>query len=72
MWAGRGAHLPFMTGGELPGRLVGAGPGGHGEVLRGNRGDAAGVEPGSSFVERIAVNTGTAPVLPVLACLQRG
>jgi hypothetical protein len=32
-------------------------------VLRGNRGDAAGAELGSSFVERIAVNTGTVPVL---------
>ena len=38
--------------------------GGHGEVLRGNRGDAAGTELGSSFVERITVNTGTALVLP--------
>ncbi len=35
------------------------------KVLRGNRGDAAGAELGSSFVERIAVNTGT---VPVLAC----
>jgi hypothetical protein len=35
-------------------------------MLRGSRGDAAGVEPGSSFVERIAVNTGTVPVLPRL------
>ena len=34
-------------------------------MLRGNRGDAAGAELGSSFVERIAVNTGT---VPVLAC----
>jgi hypothetical protein len=34
--------------------------GGHGEVLRGNRGDAAGTESGSSFI----VNTGTVPVLP--------
>jgi hypothetical protein len=33
-------------------------------VLRGSRGDAAGAELGSSFVERIAVNTGTVPVLP--------
>jgi len=33
-------------------------------VLRGSRGDAAGAELGSSFVERIAVNTGTVPVCP--------
>jgi hypothetical protein len=33
-------------------------------VLRGSRGDAAGIELGSSFVERIAVNTGTVPVCP--------
>ena len=63
--AGRGAHPLFMTGGELPGRLVGVGSGGHGDVLRGNCGDAAGAELGSSFVERIAVNTGTVPVCPV-------
>jgi len=36
-------------------------------VLRGNRGDAAGTELGSSFVERITVNTGTASVLPAPA-----
>ena len=39
-------------------------PGDHGEVLRGSRGEAAGTESGSSFVERITVNTGTVPVLP--------
>jgi hypothetical protein len=39
-------------------------PGDHGEVLRGSRDDAAGTESGSSFVERITVNTGTVPVLP--------
>ena len=33
-------------------------------MLRGSRGDAAGTELGSSFVERITVNTGTVPVLP--------
>lgn len=33
-------------------------------MLRGSRGDAAGIELGSSLVERIAVNTGTVPVLP--------
>jgi hypothetical protein len=50
--------------GELPGRRVGVGPGGHGDVLRGSRGEAAGIELGSSFVERITVNVGTALVLP--------
>src|ERR1700722_13765069 len=64
MGAGRGAYLPFH-GGELPGRHAGAGPGGHGEVLRGNRGEAAGAELGSSSAERITVNAGTVPVLPV-------
>src|SRR6516165_10316354 len=42
---------------------MGGSAGGHGEVLRGSRGEAAGTKPGSSFVERIAVNTGTVPVL---------
>src|ERR1700729_4508413 len=42
-------------------------PGDHGEVLRGSRGDAAGTEPGSSFAERITVNTGTVPVPPAAA-----
>ena len=37
-----GAHLLFMTGGEPPGL---AWPGGHGELLRRSRGDAAGVKP---------------------------
>ena len=36
-------------------------------MLRGSRGEAAGEELGSSFVERIAVNTGTVPVCPVRA-----
>ncbi len=42
-------------------------PGGHGEVLRGSRGDAAGTEPDSSSVKRVTVNTGTVPVLPAAA-----
>jgi hypothetical protein len=37
-------------------------------MLRGSRGDTAGTEPGSSFVERITVNTGTVLVLP-LCCV---
>jgi hypothetical protein len=53
-------------GGELPGRLADVGLGGHGDVLRGSRGDAAGTELGSSFVERITANVGT---VSILACL---
>src|SRR2546421_9063639 len=34
------------------------------EGLRGSHGEAAGAELGSSFVERIAVNTGTVPACP--------
>jgi hypothetical protein len=34
------------------------------EGLRGSHGEAAGTELSSSFVERIAVNTGTVPVCP--------
>jgi len=48
---------------------MGGSAGGRGEVLRGSRGDAAGIKPGSSFVERIAVNTGTVLVLAYLAVL---
>ncbi|GAA3268833.1 hypothetical protein GCM10020218_008590 [Dactylosporangium vinaceum] len=49
-----------------PGRQMGGSPGGHGDVLRGSRGEAAGTKSGSSFVERITVNTGTVPVSPVV------
>ena len=47
-----------------PGLVFDGWPGDHGEVLRGSRGDAAGTEPGSSFVKWITVNMGTALVLP--------
>ena len=40
-------------------------------MLRGNCGDAAGAELGSSFAERITVNTGTVPVLPAPGRCQR-
>ena len=40
----------FGPGTSWPG--VANGPGGHGEVLRGNRGDAAGVRPGASSSKR--------------------
>ena len=54
----------FVSAGQkLPGRLVDVGTGGHGEVLRGNHGDATGTELGSSFIERITVNVGTVSVL---------
>src|SRR3954454_15368475 len=43
---------------------MGGSAGGHGDVLRGSRGDAAGTKSGSSSIERIAVNTGTVPVPP--------
>src|SRR5674476_167662 len=45
-------------GGELAGGHVDVHPGGHGEVLRGNCGDAAGTELGSSFVERVVSEHG--------------
>jgi hypothetical protein len=44
IWAGsRRAPAPSSRGGELLGRFDGAGSGGHGEGLRRNRGEAAGV-----------------------------
>jgi hypothetical protein len=52
--------VSVCAGGEL---LVGSstsGPGGRGESLRRSHGDAAGVEPGASPVDRTAVNVGTA------------
>jgi hypothetical protein len=36
-------------------------------VLRVSRGDAAGAQLGSYFIERTALNTGTFPVLPAAA-----
>src|SRR5260370_40440082 len=62
----RRVPVPFITGRGTPGRAYGCLPGGHGEGLRRNRGDAAGAELGSYFDERIAVNTGTVPVCPVV------
>ena len=47
---------------DRDGSHVGDGWGGHGDVLRGSRGEAAGIELGSSFIERITVNAGTAPI----------
>jgi hypothetical protein len=53
-----------MWGWGTPGLAFDGSLGDHGEMLRGSRGDAAGTESGSSFVERITVNTGTVLVLP--------
>src|SRR3954467_3953232 len=63
--AGSGAHPSAGRG--TPALAFNDRPGDHGEVLRGSRGDAAGTESGSSFIERITVNTGTVPVLPAVA-----
>ena len=54
----RCAPAPDCRGGELLGGHVDVGSGGHGEVLRGRRGDAAGTELGSSFVERVVSEHG--------------
>src|SRR5450759_4000533 len=51
-------HFRRWSGGELAGGHVDVRPGGHGEVLRGNCGDAAGTELGSSFVERVVSEHG--------------
>lgn len=49
-----------------PGSVYGSRPGGHEECLRRTRGDAAGTQLGSYFVERITVNTSNRPSrLPV-------
>ena len=49
---------PWLRAGNFWSGLL-FGPGGHGEGLRRSRGDAAGVEPGASPVDRTAVNVGT-------------
>jgi hypothetical protein len=56
----RGAYPPVMSGGELPAGCPRSGSGGHGEGLRRSHGEAAGVKPGASLVNRTAVNAGTA------------
>ena len=62
--SGLGAVRACLTSGwATPGLVTTAGSGGHGESLRRSRGDAAGVQPGSSFVNRRSVNTGTVPAL---------
>src|SRR2546423_5415243 len=65
---GRERCAPVVGWRGTPGLAFDGWPGDHGEVLRGSRGDAAGTESGSSFVERITVNTGTVPLLPTATC----
>ena len=61
-----------VSGGELLVRYCSLGPGGHGEGLRRSRGDAAGVEPGASPVDRAAVNVGTISRTVPSPCSQPG
>src|SRR4029450_3759007 len=63
-WIRAGSGASRRCGRGTPDRAGGCLVGGHGEVLRGSRGDAAGAELGSFFVERIAVNTGTVRSCP--------
>ena len=65
---GRERCAPVVGRRGTPGLAFNGWPGDHGEVLRGSRGDAAGTESGSSFVERITVNTGTVSVPPTATC----
>jgi hypothetical protein len=59
MWAGSRCRPAPHFGRETSGSVCSLGPGGHGEGLRRSRGDAAGVEPGASPVDRVTVNVGT-------------
>lgn len=58
-------RTPVILSGGLttPGSVCESWPGGHEEGLRRTRGDAAGTQSGSSFIERTTVNTGTVPNL---------
>lgn len=54
----------ILSGGSTtPGSVYESWPGGYEECLRRTRGDAAGTQSGSSFIERTTVNTGTVPNL---------
>lgn len=57
---------PLLEGLGNFGKVYRCWTGGHGEGLRRTRGDAAGTQSGSSFVERMTVNTGTAFGLPLV------
>ena len=69
---GPGAARTRPDGRGTPGPVFNDWPGDHGEVLRGSRGDAAGTESGSSFIERITVNTGTVLVSPLFQASSLG
>ena len=73
IWAGRGAYPPpaVRGAGNFWSRCDNR-PGGHGEDLRGNRGDAAGVELDASLVDRRRDERGNRPVSPSQPCSQRG
>ena len=72
IWAGRGAYPnPLCGTGNSRSRCVNR-PGGHGEDLRCNRGDAAGVELDASLVDRLGDERGNRPVSPSLPRGQRG
>lgn len=58
IWVGCGAHGRYCVAGTS-GASYSLRPGGYEECLRRTHGDAAGIQPGSSFIERITVNTGT-------------
>ena len=65
IWAGRGAYPPPAARGA--GNFwprCGNRPGGHGEDLRCNRGDAVGVELDASLVDRFEMNVGTVRCRP--------
>ena len=73
IWAGRGAYPPpaVRGAGNFWSRCDNR-PGGHGEDLRRNRGDAAGVELDASLVDRLRDERGNRPVSPSQPCSQRG
>ncbi len=72
IWAGRGAYpTPLCGAGNSRSRCDNR-PGGHGEDLRCNRGDAAGVELDASLVDRFRDERGNRPVSPSPPCSQRG
>jgi hypothetical protein len=74
---GRERRAPAShCGRRTPGRVSTCRPGGHGEVLRDSRGDAAGIKLGSSFAERNRSEHGNRPGLPArvasgVACQSR-
>jgi len=61
MWAGQQCTLVGKPRRATPGGTGELSPGGHGECLRRSRGEAAGQELGTTPVDRLMVNVGTAP-----------